>query len=164
MSGTYWTGEIMDYVVHVEQVELQTTAVIRGRAVQAELSKVVPRLCGEVWAFLRAAGQPRPGRHLALYLDGDINLEVGVEVDQPFAGDGRVVGSATPAGLVATTAHFGPYHRLHEAHAAVLRWCAANGHALAGPSWEVYGHWDDDPAKLRTDVYYLLLAENESAA
>jgi hypothetical protein len=23
-------------------------------------------------------------------------------------------------------------------------------------SWELYGHWEDDPAKLRTDVFYLL--------
>jgi hypothetical protein len=33
---------------------------------------------------------------------------------------------------------------------------------LAGPNWEVYGHWTDewnsDPAKIRTDVFYLLVA------
>ncbi len=27
---------------------------------------------------------------------------------------------------------------------------------LAGPSWEVYGHWHEDPAQLKTDIYYLL--------
>jgi hypothetical protein len=36
----------------------------------------------------------------------------------------------------------------------------AQGHELAGPSWEVYGHWLDewnsDPRKIRTDVFYLL--------
>ena len=26
----------------------------------------------------------------------------------------------------------------------------------AGVNWEVYGDWDDDPAKRRTDVYFLL--------
>src|SRR5262249_28162531 len=78
-------------------------------------------------------------------------------------GDG-VVCSSTPAGLVATTAHFGPYARLGEAHQAILRWCADHGYKLAGPSWEVYGHWDDDPAKLRTDIYYLLQTGNETTA
>ncbi|MDB5328046.1 MAG: Bacterial transcription activator, effector binding domain, partial [Phycisphaerales bacterium] len=38
-----------------------------------------------------------------------------------------------------------------------------HGHAMAGPNWELYGHWDqswnDDPSKIRTDVYYLLKAE-----
>jgi effector-binding domain-containing protein len=146
----------MEYQVSVQQVASQTTAVVRRRASVSELSQVVPQACGEVWAFVRAAQLPQPGRHLALYLDGAINLEVGAEVAQPFDGNERVFCSSTPAGRVAMTTHLGPYNRLGEAHDAIHRWCAANGHALAGPSWEVYGHWVDDPAKLRTDVFYLL--------
>jgi effector-binding domain-containing protein len=148
----------MQYPVIVQHVASQTTAVVRCRAKQADLAQVVPAGCGEVWAYARAAGLPRPGRHLALYLDGEINLEVGAEMDQPFTGNDRVVCSSTPAGLVATTVHLGPYHLLGGAHDAILKWCAANGHTLAGPSWEVYGHWTDDPAQLRTDVFYLLQA------
>jgi effector-binding domain-containing protein len=64
---------------------------------------------------------------------------------------------------VATTTHFGPYGGLHAAHEAICRWCADQGHKLAGPSWEVYGHWTDecnrDPSKIRTDIYYLLAAD-----
>ena len=146
----------MEYQIQTIMVQPQTTAVVRRRARPNELATVVPQACGEVWAFARSAGIPKPGRHLALYLDGEINLEVGVEVTQPFVGNDQVVCSSTPAGLVATTAHLGPYSRLGEAHAAICKWCAENGHALAGPNWEVYGHWNDDPAKLRTDVFYLL--------
>jgi effector-binding domain-containing protein len=98
---------------------------------------------------------------VAVYLDGQINLEVGVELDAPFAGFGEVVGSATPAGLVATTTHFGPYGLMHQAHKAILQWCRENGHKLAGPNWEIYGHWKDewnsDPSQIRTDIYYLLV-------
>jgi effector-binding domain-containing protein len=148
----------MSYQVNVQHVPAQTTAVVRCRAKQSDLSQVVPAGCGEVWAFVRAAGLPRPGRHVALYLDGAINLEVGAEMDQPFTGEGRVVCSSLPAGLVATTTHIGPYGRLGDAHYAVQKWCSDDGHALAGPNWEVYGHWTDDPAQLRTDVYYLLQA------
>lgn len=153
----------MEYSVEMKRVEAQTTAVVRRRARQDELAKVIPQACGEVWAFVRSAGLPHPGRHLALYLDGEMNIEVGVEVDRPFTGNDEVVCSCTPAGLVATTAHFGPYHRLGDAHEAIHKWCAENGRALAGPSWEVYGHWDDDPAKLHTDVFYLLQTEGGSA-
>ena len=39
---------------------------------------------------------------------------------------------------------------------AVREWCAEQGHTLAGPNWEVYGDWTDNPAELRTDVFYLL--------
>jgi effector-binding domain-containing protein len=157
----------MEYQVQVRHVPSQTTAVVRFRAAPNELSAAVPRACGEVWSFARAAGLPRPGRHLAVYLDGEINVEVGAEMDQPFVGDGRVVCSNTPAGLVATTVHWGPYHRLGDAHKAVVQWCAANGQTPAGVNWEIYGHWEDawndDPAKIRTDVFYLLRDADQGA-
>jgi effector-binding domain-containing protein len=57
---------------------------------------------------------------------------------------------------VATTFHIGDYGGLGAAHEAVRDWCARTGRELAGPSWEVYGHWSDDPAKRRTDVFWLL--------
>ena len=146
----------MEYQVEVKRVESQTTAVVRRRVKQSELPTVVPQGCGEVWAFIRANKIPQPGRHVAVYFDGAINLEVGAEVGAPFTGDGNVFCSSTPAGRVATTAHFGPYSRLGDAYSAIHKWCAAHGHTLAGPSWEIYGHWNDDPAQLRTDVFMLL--------
>jgi effector-binding domain-containing protein len=152
----------MDYQIQVEHVESQLTAVVRLRAAQHELPQVIPKACGEVWDYARAARLPKPGRHVALYLDGVMNIECGAEVFQPFAGNDRVVCSALPAGLVATTAHFGPYNRLGDAHSAVLKWCASQGYTLAGPSWEVYGHWHDDPAQLRTDVFWLLHEPREA--
>jgi effector-binding domain-containing protein len=153
----------MEYQVHIEKVTPQTTAVVRCRALPSEFKVVVPHNCGVVWTFLRSTQVARPGRHLALYLDREVNLEVGAEVDQPFAGNDQVVCSSTPAGLAATTAHWGPYHLLGEAHDAICQWCNAQGHTLAGPRWEVYGHWHDDPAQLRTDVFYLLQANDELA-
>ncbi len=146
----------MAYQVQIQRIASQLTAVVRFRAGVGELATLIPQACGEVWTFLRAGNFPKPGRNLALYLDGVMNIECGVEVFQPFVGNGRVVCSSTPAGLVATAAHFGRYDRLGEAHAAVRRWCSDQGYALAGPSWEVYGHWTDDPTLLRTDVFWLL--------
>jgi effector-binding domain-containing protein len=146
----------MEYQVRVERVAAQLTGVVRLQASQSQLPTVVPKLCGEVWNFFRSSGLPRPGRHLALYLDCVMNIEVGVEVSQPFTGNQRVVCSQTPAGLVATTTHFGPYSRLGDAHHAVQKWCSDHGYTLAGPSWEVYGHWTDDESQLRTDAFWLL--------
>lgn len=141
----------------VEQmrVESQSIAVIRCQATLQQLSAVVPEECGVVWNFLKSAGI-RADRNLAVYLDDVINLEVGLEVDGPFASDGKVILSATPAGSVLTTAYFGPYDQLSEAHNAIRNWSARNYLALAGPNWEIYGHWTDDPSQLRTDVFYLL--------
>ena len=147
--------------VRLEQSGGTALAVIRRRVSKAELATVVPEGCGLVWKFVRAR-KLEGGRHVALYWDGSIRLEVGVEVAAAFDGDGEVVPSATPAGLVATATHFGPYQQLGRAHEAILEWCRSNGHRLAGPSWEVYGHWQDawnaNPSLIRTDVFYQVAA------
>jgi hypothetical protein len=154
--------------VRLEQHAGLPLAVVRRRAAQHELSRIVPDACGAVWNVIRSQQVPGAGRHVALYWDGQINLEVGVELEAPFAGFGEVIGSATPAGLVAATTHYGPYGQLHQAHQAILQWCTANGHTPAGPSWEIYGHWQDewnrDPNLIRTDVYYLLTAPGDPTA
>ncbi len=145
--------------VRIERVPSRLLAVVRRRATAPQLARVVPDACGVVWNALRAL-QVAAGRHVALYWDDEINLEVGVEVDRPFGGDGDVVGSETPSGLAAATVHFGPYAGLHAAHDAIHEWCSRNGHTLPGPRWEIYGHWQDEwnrePARIRTDVYYLV--------
>ena len=158
----------MEYVIRLERLGARPLAVVRRRAASHELSKVVPDACGTVWNVIRSQKVSGAGRHVAVYLDDQINLEVGVEIDGSFTGHGEVVVSATPPGLVATTTHFGPYHLLHQAYDAIRTWCAANGQVLAGPDWEVYGHWRDewnsDPTKIRTDVFCLLVADRDSAA
>ena len=71
----------MEYDVRLEQVGSRPLAVVRRRTSLQELSKVVPEACGTVWAVVRAQKVPGAGRHVALYLDDEINLEVGVERD-----------------------------------------------------------------------------------
>src|SRR5262245_585617 len=145
--------------VRIEQLEAVPLAVIQRRVKASELSRVVPECCGLVWNAVRAQ-QVRAGRHVAIYWDRSVRLEVGVELHGPFAETGDVVCSTTPAGVVASAAHFGPYTELGAAHDAIQAWCRANDHHLAGPSWEIYGHWQADwnsnPSAIRTDVFYLL--------
>jgi effector-binding domain-containing protein len=141
------------------QVASIPVAVVQRQVPASELSRVVPECCGLVWNVLRAQ-QARAGRNIAIYWDGSIRLEVGVELAGPFIEHGEVVRSATPAGAAAMATHFGPYGSLGVAHDAIHRWCAAGHHRMAGPSWEVYAHWQPewnaDPSQIRTDVYYLL--------
>jgi len=150
----------MHYQIELTRRGLVHTAVIRDRVRPQELARFVPAACGEVWSFIRAARLPRPGRHVALYLDREGNVEVGAEVSEPFMGDGRVHCSQLPGGPAATTVHFGPYARLSEAHQAVRKWCAEHRQQPLDICWEVYGHWQNDwnadPSKIRTDVFYLL--------
>ena len=147
------------YEIELKQLESAPLAVIRRQTRPSELARVVPEYCGRVWEVVRKQ-QVKAGRHVAIYWDRSIRLEVGVELFEPFVEEGEVVLSATPAGVVAFTTHLGPYGGLGAAHDAVQRWCRANHRELAGPSWEIYGHWQPewnaDPLRIRTDVYYLL--------
>jgi effector-binding domain-containing protein len=153
----------MSYSVRVEHVSSRPIAVVRRRVSPGELSRVVPEGCGLVWKTVKAAQVKDAGRQLAIYRDtgdGQIDVEVGVEVGAAFPGRDEVVGSVTPAGDVATVTHLGPYGRLGEAHQAIHQWCRAEGRTLTGTRWELYGHWleewNNDPSKIRTDIFYLL--------
>ena len=150
---------MMSYAVQLQHLGSVPVAVIRRQARASELARVVPECCGLVWNAVRAQ-RVHAGRHVAIYWDCSIRLEVGVELYEPFAEQGEVVRSATPTGAVAFATHFGPYGGLGAAHEAIRQWCMANNHRLAGPNWEIYGHWqrewDTDPSRIHTDVYYLL--------
>lgn len=138
----------------------QPTVILRRQGALAELPKIVPETCGEVWRLVRAQNIQGVGRNLALYLDDQINMEIGVELAAPLALGAPLIASALPAGTVAATTHFGPYSQLSKAHQAVRDFCRLHGHVLAGPNWEIYGHWQNswnaDPSQIRTDVFYLL--------
>jgi len=147
------------YAVQLQQRDSIPVAVVRRQARADELSRLVPQCCGLVWNALKAQ-QLRGGRHVAIYWDGTIRVEVGVEMSSPFAEQGDLVRSATPAGTIASVTHLGPYGGLGAAHRAIHDWCKARNHRLAGPNWEIYGHWksewDTDPSQIRTDVFYLV--------
>lgn len=158
----------MSYDIHIETITAERpTAVVRRKSTLAELPRIVPDGCGVVWNVIRplrdSGAIKGVGRNLALYLDDQINLEVGLELERPLDRVlGEVTGSSLPAGTVATTTHFGPYQKLKEAHAAVRDWCVKHGHAMDGRNWEIYEHWREEwnmnPAQIRTRVYYLLIA------
>src|SRR5262245_7002945 len=151
----------MPYTDTLQQLASVPTAVIRRTARAAELSRLVPECCGLVWNTVRAQGA-RGGRHVAVYWDPTIRLEVGVELLGPFRDAGEVVQAVTPGGWAASVTHLGPYGGLGAAHTAVREWCQAHGHRLTGPSWEIYGHWqsawDTDPSLIRTEVFYQVSA------
>ena len=153
----------MSYDIRIAQFPGCSLAVVKRRASLQQLSSVIPQACGLVWNALRARNVRGAGRHVAVYWDNVYNLEIGVEVEEPFAGTGEVVASSLPAGPVATTTHFGPYQKLGAAHEAVQAWCRAQKLEPVRPCWETYGHWLDEwnnnPAAIRTDLYYLLKSD-----
>jgi effector-binding domain-containing protein len=151
----------MQYEVELRNVTATPLLVVRRQTPLQELTKVLPEAYGVVWDFVRRAQVRSTGRNVAVYLNDRIDrmeVEAGVEVGPEVVAEEPLFLSATPAGRAAMTTHVGPYSGLIAAHQAVRRWCREHHHVRAGPNWEVYGHWNDDSEKLRTDVFYLLAA------
>jgi len=117
---------------------------------------------GEVYGFVRGRPDLATGsggelwQNVMFYKDQRPDVEVGVLVTAPFEPEGRVVASELPGGDVATATHRGEYARLGVTHDAVRDRVAAQGRELAGPCWEIYGHWRADPREQETEVFWLL--------
>lgn len=147
------------YVVTLDRVERRPIAAARQRTTFARIAREIGPLLDHPWSLIRATpGLRTDGDNAAIYWrdSGEGDIEVGVQVTREFAATDTVVCSATPAGTVARTAHFGPYSQLKLAHDALRKWCENNKREFVLPFWEIYGDWSDDPAQLRTDVLYLL--------
>jgi effector-binding domain-containing protein len=146
------------YAVHLEQASPRSIAAVQQTTNRQRLSADIGRLLDLVWPVIREQGVTF-GHNVVIYykvIDGEFAIEAGVEIGQDFVETDQVRRAATPAGEVATVAYFGEYSQMESGYAALDRWCADNGRRRAGVSWEVYGDWNDDPAKLRTDIYTLL--------
>jgi len=134
----------VDYEVTRVELPARPTAVVAQETTWEAFSKLWPALLDQVYSVVRELDQ-KSWHNVMLYLDDRPSVEVGVLLEVPFEGDGRVVASELPAGAVATTVHRGPYEKVGDAHEAVIGWCAAEGLERSGVRWEIYGHGDEPP-------------------
>ncbi|MEO7456736.1 MAG: GyrI-like domain-containing protein [Gemmatimonadaceae bacterium] len=136
-------------------------AAVHARVPVAAVSATFRRYLDQVYEAAKRGAVKLDGQNVFVYRDiperpGDADVAFGVGVTAPFTTVGAVEPTLLPEGDVATATHWGSYAQLGAAHDAVIAWCREHGHRLAGQRWEVYGHWTDDEAQLRTDVFHLL--------
>jgi effector-binding domain-containing protein len=157
----------MAYHVTIEETAECLTAVVKANTTWREFPTLWRILLDDVWAFLGSTpGLRADGHNVMLYRrgnsEGEVSVEVGVQVSKSFEAAGRVVPSTLPAGEAAATVHRGTPSEIGEAHDAVLAWCAARRHELTDVRWEIYG--DPDPQTGHFDVaVYWQLAQVERA-
>jgi hypothetical protein len=147
------------YDVREVLVPPRPVAGVRAVVPRGRVGQEFGRHLDQVYAAARAGAVQLDGQNIFIYRSAtaeELTVDFCVGVTAPFSATGAVVPLETPHGLAAVTTHRGDYARMGDANAAIAAWCRANDRRRAGPSWEVYGHWHDDPALLRTDVYYLL--------
>lgn len=145
--------------ISVQTSPARGIAAVHARLAAERVPGAFAAYLDQVYAAARGGAITLDGQNIFLYrggANGELEIEFGVGVAAPFSAVGPVRYAELPAGRVATAAHWGDYGRLGETHAAVIAWCRAHGRLLAGPRWEVYGHWSPGDTPPRTDVYYLL--------
>jgi effector-binding domain-containing protein len=149
-----------NYDVTLQQASPRGIAAVHARVPASRVAAHFRTYLDQVYAAGRSGELQLDGQNIFVYRDvqavpDQLDVDFGVGVAAPFAGTGRVEYRVTPSGSVATTAHWGDYGGLGDAHAAVVAWCRNHDLSLAGPRWEVYGHWREGVTP-RTDIYYLL--------
>jgi|SRR6516165_2941068 DNA gyrase inhibitor GyrI len=148
--------------VSVRQENARLLAAVRRQVRPGDVGAAWKPALDQVWAFLRRQpGLRTQGHNVFLYhhpsqRGAPIDVDFGVEVTRPFEPSGEVRPAETPAGEVAMAVHVGGYDRLKDTHDAIQAWAAANRRAIGRQSWEIYGDWSDDPARIETTVIYLL--------
>ena len=147
------------YEVSETNTTPRSLAGVRARVPMGRVAEYFGRCLDQVYAAAKTGAILLDGQNIFVYHprpDGDLDVAFCVGTGGPFNPIGSVEYITTPAGTAATTTHWGEYGGLRGAHDALQAWCKANQKTPAGPSWEVYGHWSNNPAELRTDIYYLL--------
>ena len=140
-------------------VEPRLVAGVRAVVRRGRVGAAFRQHLDQVYAAAKSGALSLDGQNIFIYRNAtehELTVDFCVGVTAPFTTVGNVMPLETPGGIAAMTTHRGDYSGLAAAAAAVRDWCRDNNRAYAGISWEVYGHWDADPAKLHTDVYYLL--------
>jgi effector-binding domain-containing protein len=148
----------VQYVVRTGPADPRALAAVRAATTRRRLSADIIRLLDMVWPVLREQNV-RTGHNVVVYYPGEggsFTIDAGVEVFSDFADRGEVRHVSTPAGEMAATVHYGEYSDMAGAYAALEQWCRDNGRQPAGVNWELYGDWDDDPLRRRTDIQFLL--------
>lgn len=153
-------AESSGWEVRIEQTLPRPIAAVLARLPRSRIAAEFRTHLDQVYAAARSGAVRLDGQNVFVYRDvpgapGEFDVDFGVGVVGACAATGNVVCTATPGGRVATTTHVGDYAKLGDAHAAVVAWCRAHGHALAGTRWEVYGHWQEGVTP-RTDIHLLL--------
>jgi effector-binding domain-containing protein len=142
----------------IEQRPDQPYVAISALVTMQTVGTVLPGLMPEVFGWLGKRGGTPAGAPFWKYnlidMERQLEVEVGVPVGEPMAGDDQVLAGVLPAGKYATLRHVGHPAGLLDATRALLDWAAQQGlswdvtETAAGERWgarlEIY---QTDPAQ-----------------
>jgi effector-binding domain-containing protein len=128
----------------------QPYVALRGHVTMAEIGPFAART-GEVFGWLGARGLAPAGPPFLKYnvidMARQLEIETGVPVSAPAAGEGEVISGVLPAGRYATVTHVGHPSELLGVTKALLDWAAGQG-----LTWDISPDADGDRWGSRLEI------------
>ena len=143
----------------VVDAESRRILAVRKKVRWTELGKVAIPSLDEVWKHIRANEITGCGHNVFIYRGMSIlgvEASFGVEVPEGVEAPEGFVIDETPSGKAATFHQYGDYSKLIDTNLTIRQWCKQQDLKVDNISWDLYGDWDEDPTKVRTDVFYHL--------
>jgi effector-binding domain-containing protein len=131
-------------------------ALTQTELIRSEISARIRGMFDITYSWLRSADVRQVGHNYALYDEcrkQSLRVRVGFPVSGPFPDTELVKCVEFEPGWAAHATHNGSYGNLHVTYRLLTEWCLQERFSLNGESWEIYGDWNDDPSKLKTDQY-----------
>lgn len=150
----------MDYAISIVEDRTRRLVATRDRVAARDLPRVVGRKLGLVWSFIRGNNITEFGHNVLVTTHAErdasgglvFDIIFGVETSATPPADSGLEVYETDGGRCVTTAHFGEYTRLDEAHEALEAYVREHN-LVETCRWEVYGDPAPDPSQNRTDVF-----------
>jgi effector-binding domain-containing protein len=136
--------------VELQQREPQPIVSIRATIPVADLGPAMGARLSALSGYLKRSGAQPAGPPFVRYHtfeEIETDLETGIPVVEPVAGEGRIAGGELPGGAAISTWHSGPHDKLGDAYARIEAWLQEHGRERDGAAWEVY-HWIDPGQEL----------------
>jgi hypothetical protein len=145
----------------IVDAESRRILAVRKKVRWTQIGKVAIPSLDEVWKHIRENDISGYGHNVFIYrgmnplgVEASFGVEVPADVEAP---KGLVI-DHTPTGRAATFHQYGDYSKLIDTNLTIRKWCKQQDLKVGSISWDLYGDWNEDPSKQRTDVFYLLKA------
>jgi effector-binding domain-containing protein len=150
--------------VELREIDPQPVLSIRATIPTAQLGEAMGDRIAALRGYLQQSGIQPAGPPFVRYHTfeaTETDMEMGVPVAEPVAGEGRIAAGELPGGPAAATLHTGAHEKLGEAYGRIAEWVQEHGREPSGPAREVY-YWIDlsqdqdpstgDPSTWRTEL------------